>query len=90
MLNVLGFRCDGSQRADECRHVALGVQRCHSRHHAAERCNPNYRMGGPGQEEVLLPGCVHDLDHQNHRLPIQPHPHSAPGAEGEGPLLRHL
>uniref|UniRef100_A0A3Q2QUQ7 Solute carrier family 25 member 44a n=1 Tax=Fundulus heteroclitus TaxID=8078 RepID=A0A3Q2QUQ7_FUNHE len=41
-------------------------------------------MGGPGQEEVLLPGGVHDADHPGHRLPGQPDPDPAAGAEREG------
>lgn len=47
-------------------------------------------MGGPGQEEVLLSGRLHDFDHQGHRLPSQPHPHPPASTEGEEPLLGDL
>lgn len=83
------YRYDHSQRGDHQRSMAAGTQHRLSQHHAAERCHPDYRMGGPGQKEVLLPGCVHDLNHQGDRLPCQRHPHSAPGPERHGALFRH-
>ncbi|KAG7522509.1 solute carrier family 25 member 44-like [Solea senegalensis] len=64
----------GCWMVDNCGLVALGAQ-----HHAAERSDPNYRMGGPGQKEVLLPWCFHDFNHPCNGLPGKPHPHSTPG-----------
>ncbi|XP_026856562.2 solute carrier family 25 member 44a isoform X2 [Electrophorus electricus] len=48
-------------------------------HDAAETEHPDHRMGGPGQEKVLLSRHVHDLDHACHRLPLHADPNSTAG-----------